>query len=135
MPAVPMRMIGPRQYELALLDPFEALQLRRDLLNLHRSASQHDDFQAQIVIQMDMRRGDDEVGMPMLDFQHLFDKLLTMMVEDKGQRAGRVGSVLGPTHVGQLLVKKLADRFASGGNFAFLTKSIEAFEKVRFQRD
>ncbi len=63
----------------------------RDLPNFPRLSAQYDDFQAMIVIQMDMKRGHYVVVILMLQLGQFFTQKTHVVVVDQRHRADHMG--------------------------------------------
>jgi hypothetical protein len=122
-------------HEFALQNSLQSAELRRDLLQPAGRAAKHDDLEAQIMRQVGVHRGDDQLGVVVLQLRKMIAELRSVVVIDQRERARRVLAIGRPCLKGQPLADKLPDRLASGSELACLAIAVELIEQVVFQRN
>ena len=110
-------------------------KLRGDLPELGRWAAQHDHFQAQIVRQVGVQRGDDQFVVVVLQLHQVVAELRAVMVVDQRQRAGGVLRLARPSLLGKRVAEQLANGLAAGGELLLAAVAIELLQQVVFQRN
>ena len=89
--------VGARHNQFALVDSFQALQAGRDLLQLAGRTPQDNHLHANVVGQVGVHGGDDEVRVVVLQFHELVTKLRAMMVVDQREAPGHFMRTPTPT--------------------------------------
>ena len=77
-------------HQFAFEDSLQAAQLGSDFLQPVCRAAEHDDFQAEIVRQVRVHRGNHQIGVVVLQLREMIAKLRAVMVIDQRERARRV---------------------------------------------
>lgn len=76
---------GIGNHQLRLVNPLQATQFRGKVLKFLRGTTQRNQLHAQIMGQMHMHRRDNTIAMLVLDLDHLFRQVGSVMIKDKGQ--------------------------------------------------
>lgn len=94
----------------------------------------HDDFEAMIVIEMNVQRRDDCLAEFVLHLGELLGQLAHVMVVDNGERR-RADAAFGYVLLGEIRADQIAQRLGAIRVAAALDAAIEALEQVTVHRD
>ena len=123
--------------ELTLPYALGAAQLRGGLSELVGPTAQDQHLQAQMVIEMHMGGGNDEVPEAVLDLGESLGESGSVVIVNQGESAGCLGlfRLAGDSLVDKGIAKKLADGLGPGSKLAIGAEAIKTVQKIRFQRD
>lgn len=125
--------VGNGDDQPPVLHPLQADQASGEFFDLCGFATDHKDFEARVMVEMRMTRGDDQFVVGVLDFGQLFGHPMRVMVEDEGDCADydRVG-IRRP--IGdQAIPDEIAEGLGSAGIAQPRDENIKPFEKIRIE--
>lgn len=126
---------GTRHHEFALEDPFKTAKLRSDFLETPCLSPQDNHFQAEVMLEVGMERGNHHVGIVVLEFHQLIAKLWAVVIVDERKRARHVLLFGLPCPPRQCVADQLSNGLAPRGKLLLPAEAIKLFQEIVFQRD
>jgi len=115
-------------------DAFDRLQGIREFHDILYAPLDSDDFEAMVVVKVDMLRGNDQFLIVMLEIGYLAQEFPRVVIVDIGDGACDVSARL-PLLVKQLLPDHVTDGLRAIGVFPAADPVIEFFQQGFFQRN
>ena len=97
--------------------------------------SEHHHLQADVVAEVRVERGDDQLGVVVLEVHQPVAELGPVMVVDQRKSADHLARSRLPLPLGELVADQLADRLAPGGQLLLPAVAIELLQQLVFHGD